>query len=134
MATHEGSITLISDLDPLFPKGPTDFVYNGDDELRQLKVTLQGTFTAITGAITATHTELNYMDGFTGAAIPASWTYFGTAAPLDAGTAANNVVQLDGSARLPAVDASQLTNISGVNNLVSETDDGIGLLYFFSGF
>ena len=36
----------------------------------------------------------------------------GTSATLDVGTSANNVVQLDGSARLPAVDGSQLTNIS----------------------
>jgi hypothetical protein len=35
----------------------------------------------------------------------------GTAAALDVGTSANNVVQLDGSARLPAVDGSQLTNL-----------------------
>lgn len=37
----------------------------------------------------------------------------GTAATLNVGTAANNVVQLDGSARLPAVDGSQLTNLPG---------------------
>jgi len=37
----------------------------------------------------------------------------GTAAVLNVGTGANNVVQLDGSARLPAVDGSQLTGISG---------------------
>lgn len=36
----------------------------------------------------------------------------GTSATLNVGTSANNVVQLDGSAKLPAVDASQLTNIS----------------------
>jgi hypothetical protein len=36
----------------------------------------------------------------------------GTAATLNVGTSANNVVQLDGSARLPAVDGSQLTNIN----------------------
>lgn len=35
----------------------------------------------------------------------------GSAAVLTAGTSANNAVQLDGSARLPAVDGSQLTNI-----------------------
>ena len=35
----------------------------------------------------------------------------GTAAAEDVGTSANNVVQLDGSARLPAVDGSQLTNL-----------------------
>jgi hypothetical protein len=35
----------------------------------------------------------------------------GTAAALDVGTSANNVVQLNGSAQLPAVDGSQLTGI-----------------------
>src|SRR6056300_1450803 len=36
----------------------------------------------------------------------------GTSATLNVGTSANNVVQLDGSSRLPAVDGSQLTNIN----------------------
>lgn len=36
----------------------------------------------------------------------------GSAAYLTAGTAANNLVQLDGSAKLPAVDGSALTNLS----------------------
>lgn len=36
----------------------------------------------------------------------------GTAAVLDVGTTANKVVQLDASAKLPAVDGSQLTGIS----------------------
>ena len=35
----------------------------------------------------------------------------GTAAQLDVGTTANKVVQLDGTAKLPAVDGSQLTGI-----------------------
>ena len=37
----------------------------------------------------------------------------GSAATLDVGTSANKIVQLDGSARLPAVDGSQLTNLPG---------------------
>jgi hypothetical protein len=36
----------------------------------------------------------------------------GTSATLNVGTSANNIVQLDGSARLPAVDGSQLTGLS----------------------
>jgi len=36
----------------------------------------------------------------------------GTAAVLNAGTSASNVVQLDGTAKLPAVDGSQLTGIT----------------------
>lgn len=35
----------------------------------------------------------------------------GTAATLNVGTSANNIVQLDGTAKLPAVDGSQLTNL-----------------------
>lgn len=37
---------------------------------------------------------------------------FGTAASEDVGTSAGNVVQLDGDAKLPAVDGSQLTNLT----------------------
>tara|TARA_R110002051_G_scaffold323030_1_gene415368 strand:- start:243 stop:2513 length:2271 start_codon:yes stop_codon:yes gene_type:complete len=37
----------------------------------------------------------------------------GTAAVLNVGTGANNIPQLDGSSRLPAVDGSQLTNVVG---------------------
>nr|BAR18002.1 prophage MuMc02 [uncultured Mediterranean phage uvMED] len=42
-------------------------------------------------------------------------TGLGTAATLNVGTSANNVVQLDGSAKLPAVDGSQLTNIDAAS-------------------
>ena len=58
--------------------------------------------------LTATATELNYVDGVTSA----------IQTQLDAkvddsevGTGANQIVRLDGSARLPAVDGSQLTNL-----------------------
>jgi hypothetical protein len=48
----------------------------------------------------------------------------GTSATLDVGTTANLVVQLDGSARLPAVDGSQLTNLPSASP-ASETVAGI---------
>lgn len=48
-------------------------------------------------------------------------TVVGTAATLNVGTAANNIVQLDGSAKLPAVDGSALTNI--VASTVSSIGD-----------
>jgi hypothetical protein len=41
----------------------------------------------------------------------------GTAATLNIGTSANNIVQLDGTGKLPAVDGSQLTNLT-----ITETD------------
>ena len=50
----------------------------------------------------------------------------GTSATLDVGTSANNVVQLDGSSRLPAVDGSQLTNLpTGAGETLQQvTDNG----------
>ena len=47
-------------------------------------------------------------------ALKANSADLGTAATQDVGTSAGNVVQLDGSAKLPAVDGSQLTGIEGV--------------------
>jgi hypothetical protein len=47
----------------------------------------------------------------------------GTAASLSVGTAANNIVQLNGSAQLPAIDGSLLTGISaGATNLNGLSD------------
>jgi len=40
----------------------------------------------------------------------------GTSATFDVGTGANNIVQLDGSGQLPAVDGSQLTGLSYASN------------------
>lgn len=41
----------------------------------------------------------------------------GTAAVEDTGTGANDIVQLDGSSRLPAVDGSQLTNLPAATSM-----------------
>ena len=43
----------------------TDNVSEGDDHIRGLKTTLKNTFPNISDAVTATHTELNYVDGVT---------------------------------------------------------------------
>jgi len=48
----------------------------------------------------------------------------GTAAVENVGTGANNVVQLDGSSRLPAVDGSQLTNV--LHDVVDDTTPQLG--------
>ena len=45
----------------------------------------------------------------------------GSAATLTAGTSASNLVQLDGSAKLPAVDGSQLTNIASAETTLTKT-------------
>ncbi len=43
----------------------TDNVSEGDDHIRGVKATLKSTFPNVTGAINATETELNYVDGVT---------------------------------------------------------------------
>jgi hypothetical protein len=64
----------------------------------------------------------------TGAAIAvAKISGLGTAAALTAGTAANNVVQLDGSARLPAVSGAALT---GITTDTSAMENNIAILAF----
>jgi hypothetical protein len=47
----------------------------------------------------------------------------GTAAALDVGTGADNIVQLDGTGKLPAVDGSQLTNLPAGDTAVNITVD-----------
>lgn len=60
MALETG--TYISDLVVTNPPG-TDLKSQGDDHLRLIKSTIKNTFPNITGAVTPTHTELNYVDG-----------------------------------------------------------------------
>lgn len=61
------SATYISDLDVSNPVHATDGAGVGDDHLRLIKSTLKATFPSVTGAVTPTHTELNYVDGVTSA-------------------------------------------------------------------
>ena len=64
MALETG--TYISDLVATNPAAGDD-ITAGDDHLRLLKATLLATFPNLTGAVTPTHTELNYVDGVTSA-------------------------------------------------------------------
>jgi hypothetical protein len=65
--------TYINDLITANPVGSDDRS-TADDHLRLIKSVLKSSFTGITGAVTATHTEINKLDGHVGA-VPA----FGTA-------------------------------------------------------
>ena len=56
----------IDDLNAANPTA-TDNVSEGDDHIRGIKATLKSTFPNVTGAINATETELNYVDGVTSA-------------------------------------------------------------------
>ena len=45
---------------------------------------------------------------------------------LDSGTGPNQVVTLDGSSQLPAVDGSQLTKLPGIANIIEDTSPQLG--------
>lgn len=51
--------TVISELNPDWPVGASDFVSQGDDQLRMLKKVLQNTFPAATAPITTTPDKIN---------------------------------------------------------------------------
>ena len=70
------------------------------------QVLLQTTSTAVTNSMLTDERDLGALGLAAGA-----YTAVGTAATQNVGTAAGNVVPLDGSGRLPAVDGSQLTNV-----------------------
>jgi hypothetical protein len=58
--------TYISGLNVSNPVHATDNVGEGDDHIRLIKSTLLNTFPNITGAMNASHTELNNLVGVTG--------------------------------------------------------------------
>ena len=55
------TVTYISDLNAAYPASTDDFS-EGDDHIRNLKTGLKNSFPGISGAVSATHTELNYLD------------------------------------------------------------------------
>ena len=57
-------MTFISDIDASTPTSGAN-AGQGDDEIRQLKSDVKDSFPSIAGAVTATHTELNTLDGAT---------------------------------------------------------------------
>jgi len=77
-------------------------------------------------------TAVNAGTGLTGGGVTGSVSF-----NVDVGTTANKIIQLDGSARLPAVDGSQLTNISftPAANSINDTmiDFGTGVNQISSG-
>jgi hypothetical protein len=133
------TFSFISSLNATNPVGATDPKSAGDDHLRGIKATLLASFAAITGAVTASQTELNNLTGVTGktgtgnVVLSASPTLTGTvtAATVAATTitgAGSGITALNASnlasgtvpdarfpATLPAVSAANLTNIPAAN-------------------
>jgi hypothetical protein len=66
--------TYINQLNSAWPIGASDPKAQGDDHLRLIKATIQASFPNISGAVTATHTQLSTVggSGISGFAIPAN--------------------------------------------------------------
>lgn len=138
------SASYISGLNASNPVGATDLKSSLDDHLRLIKSVLLGSFPGIAGAVTSSHTELNYLDGATGVTgtgntvRSASPTFTGT---LTAATVAATTITGAGSgitalnadnlasgtlpdarfpATLPAKSGVNLTNLNA-SNLASGT-------------
>lgn len=127
MALETG--TYISDLVITNPTS-NDPKSQGDDHLRLLKAALKSTLPNVTGAITPTHTELNYVDGVTSsiqdqldAKAPLdspNLTGIPTAPTADAGASGDQIATLDFVAAMSLV--SSLPAQSGNSGKLISTD------------
>jgi len=96
------------------PVGATDYVSDGDDHIRGIKNVLLQTFANITGAVTASHTQLNYTD----------ITAAGTAE-------ASKALVLDGSKGISTITSATITTLTSTtifqsgNNVVDDGDIGV---------
>ena len=99
--------TYISDLNASNPVHATDNVGEGDDHLRLIKSCLLNSLPGVTGAVTSTHTELNYLDGVTG--VTGTGNLALSAAPTFTGLVTAGSFSGDGAA-LTALVATQLTS------------------------
>jgi len=111
------STTYINGLVATNPTG-TDARSQGDDHIRMVKSAVKTTFPNITGAVTPTHTELNYVDGVTSAiqtqldakAPLASPTLTGTPAAPTAATSTNTTQVATTAFAQAAIDADVTTH------------------------
>jgi hypothetical protein len=102
------TFNFIDSLNASNPVGSTDPKSQGDNHLRGIKSTLLSSFPGITGAVTSTHTELNYLDGVTGVT-GSGKLVLDTAPTLGAITATS----YDGVAAANLVDKSASETITG---------------------
>jgi hypothetical protein len=114
--------TFIHQLNAAWPIGASDPKGQGDDHLRNIKAALQATFANVTGAVTASHTELNLLTGKTGTV----WTSAndGAGTGLDADTV--DGVQLSNLAQLDQQNTFSLSNAGIAIQTIQNTNNGAG--------
>lgn len=108
--------TYISSLVSTNPTGSDDRA-QGDDHIRLIKSTILSTFPNITGAVTPTHTELNYVDGVTSAIQTQIDAKAGLASPTFTGTVTSPSFTVTGSSA-----AANGMYLSAANTVAWSTD------------
>lgn len=114
--------TYISDLVSTNPTA-SDNMSQGDDHIRLLKSALKSTFPNVSGAVTATHTELNYVDGVTSALQTQLNDLSSLKAPLASPTFTGTVV-LPATTSVGTVSATELGYLDGVTSALQTQIDG----------
>ena len=134
MATEDltGADKFIDDLVATNPAS-SDLVSSGDEHLRGVKNILKNSFGAVTGAVTATHTELNYTDGVTSAIqtqLNTVSTTANAALPKAGGTVSGNLIMqnninLGDNNRLYVGNSNDLSIYhSGSHSVIAEAGTG----------
>jgi hypothetical protein len=111
------SVTYISDLNASYPAG-ADAKSEGDNHIRNLKTGIKTTFPNVSGAVTPTHTELNYVDGVTSAI----QTQMDLKAPLASPTFTGTVV-LPATTSIDVVSATEIGYLNGVTSALQTQID-----------
>lgn len=102
--------TYISDLVSTNPLS-SDPKSQGDDHIRLLKSTVKATFPNVAGAVTPTHTELNYVDGVTSAI----QTQIDAKAPIASPTFTGTVT-LPSTSSIGTVSSTEIGYLDGVTS------------------
>lgn len=116
------TVTYISDLNPLWPLG-SDPKSNGDNHVRNLKSSLLNTFSAITGPVTVTQLEINYLSGVTSNVQVQLNAKAPTASPTFTGT-----VVLPAATSIGTVTAAEILALSGVSSAIQTQLNGKGAI------
>lgn len=95
----------------------TDGLAQADDHMRLIKATIKATFPSITGAVTATHTEINHLDGYLGDVVDFNYL-------VDLHATGVTAVEYD---YLDGVTSNIQTQINGIaTDVVSDTSPQLG--------
>lgn len=129
MALESGA-TYINNLNVAWPDGAVDSKSDGDNHIRLLKSTIKNTFPNVTGAMNATHTNLNSLVGVS-ASVTSTQLNFLTGLTTNVQTALDGKANLAGSIFTGAVHARTATGDSPLITSHNQSFGGVGL--FSSG-